>query len=363
MSVAHMQRAIELGRAVRGRTSPNPAVGAVLVREGRVVGQGQTRPAGGAHAEIVALQTAGDLARGATLFVSLEPCCHVGRTPPCTDALIAAGVAEVVYAAGDPNPKVAGGGRQALGAAGIQVRAGLLRAEAEEAHEGFFHWIESGRPFVTAKYAMSLDGRIATHSGDARWITGEPARALVHRERAAADAILTGIGTVLTDNPRLTARGEGALASHQPLRVVVDSCGRLPADAAILTEPGMCLVAVTERAPRDRLKSLERAGAEVVEMPACGERVDLQALLLELGRRGMLSVLVEAGGTLLGSLFDAGLVNKIMAFIAPTLIGGEDAPGPIAGRGSGRIAEAPRLRGQRLHMLGNDLLVMGYLGA
>jgi diaminohydroxyphosphoribosylaminopyrimidine deaminase/5-amino-6-(5-phosphoribosylamino)uracil reductase len=358
----YMGRAIELGRAVRGRTSPNPAVGAVLVRDGAVVGEGQTQPPGAAHAEIGALRAAGERAQGATLYVSLEPCCHQGRTPACTEALIAAGVAEVHYAVGDPNPRVAGGGHRALVAAGIRVLAGEREEDAREAHEAFFRWVTAGRPFVTAKYAMSLDGKIATSTGDARWISGPPARTIVHAERAASDAILVGIGTVLADDPRLTARREEAPVDRQPLRVVVDSGARTPTAAALLREPGATLIAISERAETARVAALCRAGAEVLRLPAPDGRVDLVALMAELGRRGITSVLVESGGTLLAGLIAAGLVDKVMAFIAPVIVGGAEAPTPVGGRGVVEMARAPRLRRPRVWQVGDDVLITGYLG-
>ena len=355
-SEAHMARAIELARGAAGRVSPNPPVGAVLVRDGVTVGEGATQPPGGPHAEAVALAQAGAEAKGAELYVTLEPCAHHGRTPPCTDALIAAGIARVHVAAPDPAPHTDGRGIAALEGAGIGV---MLEesAAATELVEAFAKHVSTGLPFVTAKFAMSLDGKLATRAGDARWISGEASRRRAHGLRAQADAVMVGIGTALADDPRLTARDADGAPDRQPLRVVVDSAGRLPADAAMLAEPGATLVAV---AAKGRGKALAEAGAEVVALPGAGGRVDLGALLAALGVRGVVSVLVEGGAELLGALFDGGHVDKVVAFIAPVVIGGSDAPSAVGGRGSERLADALRLRDVRYEPIDGDLMVVGY---
>lgn len=357
-----MAQALALARRALGRVSPNPAVGAVLVRDGRVVGTGFTQPPGGPHAEIVALREAGQAARGAVLYCTLEPCCHVGRTGPCTEALIRAGVAEVHYAVEDPDPNVAGRGRAALAAAGIRVVAGELRGEAERHYEAYIKHRRTGRPFVIAKFATSLDGKIASAGGDARWISGPESRAWAHEQRALVDAILAGVETVLKDDPELTARPGGALADRQPLRVVVDSRGRVPASARLFSVPSPVVMATTVASPETWRAGLAAQGADVLVLPTDGDsgRVDLRALLAALGGRGVLSLLVEGGGVLLGSLFDARLVDKVWAFVAPVIIGAAGAPSPVAGRGARTMADAVRLERTEVQSLGPDLLVTGY---
>ncbi len=356
----YMKRAIELARAAVGRNSPNPSVGAVVVKDGRIVGEGATLPPGEGHAEWVALRQAGDAARGADLYTTLEPCCYEGKTPPCTDAILAAGVKRVYASIPDPNPKINGRGVSQLREAGVEVQLGQEAREAGEMYEGFAKFITTGLPFVTAKYAMSLDGKIATFEGDSQWITGTESRRLVHQRRRASDAIMVGINTVLRDNPRLTARDDGNSGmGRQPLRVVVDGEGRTPSSAAMLREPGKTLIA-TCRASEESTVGLMGAGAEVVSFPEIDGYVDLEALLQELGRREVVNLLVEGGGTLMGSLFDQGLVDKAWAFIAPKIVGGRDALSPVEGRGVGLISRAMSLRCPRVERLGDDVLVTGY---
>lgn len=355
-----MERALELARRAVGSVSPNPAVGAVVVRDGEIVGEGHTQPPGGPHAEVEALRRAGDRAAGAVLYTTLEPCARHGRTPPCTQAVINAGIAEVRSAVTDPNPRVNGAGFDQLRNAGIAVSVGECEDEAREIIEAYAKHVVTRMPFVTAKFATSLDGKIATATGDSRWITGEQARAYAHELRAASDTIMVGIGTALADDPQLTARdAHGAPLPHQPTRVVLDSSGRLPPSARMLAEPGETIVAVAD-APDERRLGLERAGARVVRAPSPSGAVDPAALLAELGRGDTTSVLVEGGGELLGSLFDAGLVDKVVAFVAPTIIGGAGAPSPVAGAGAERIADASRLTRVRTLRLGRDVVIIGY---
>lgn len=355
-----MKRALRLGRSALGSVSPNPAVGAVLVRDGEVVGEGRTQPPGQDHAEVVALNQAGARAAGATLYVTLEPCNHRGRTPPCTEAIVEAGVAEVHAAMADPNPRVAGGGLAHIEAAGIGTRVGEGAEEARVLVEAYSKFITTGLPFVTAKFAMSLDGKIATRTGDSRWITGRKARRHAHELRAASDAIMVGVNTVLADDPRLTARdSRGNPRSRQPLRVVVDSRGRVPEQARLLSEPGRTLIAVSGADDAAR-HLLTESGAEVESFPDQNGAVDLADLLAALGRREATSVLVEGGGTLLGSLFDLGLVDKVVAFIAPAIIGGTSAPSPVAGIGIERIGDALRLHRIGVRRLGSDVAIVGY---
>jgi len=357
-------RALQLARGVVGRTSPNPAVGAALVRDGVVVGEGATHPPGGPHAEIVALRAAGDRARGATLYVTLEPCGHHGRTPPCADALIAAGVAIVHYATDDPHP-VAGGGARVLRAAGVTVvpGEGAWAEEARRINEAFLHWVIVRRPFVTVKWAMSLDGKIATRAGESRWITGDAARRRVHAVRDTTDAILVGSGTALADDPALTTRLEGRHDPHHPLRVVLDGRGRLPATARLVAGrlPGRTLVATTAGSPPAWRAALTTAGVEVAVVPP-GARggVDLAALLDDLGARDITSLLVEGGATVVASFVAAALVDKYLVFAAPLVIGGGAAPGPVGGTGPTLLANAPRLRLDAVERVGDDVALTCY---
>ena len=358
-----MQRALALALEAAGSTSPNPPVGAVAVKDGQIVGEGHTQPAGQAHAEVVALRRAGARARGASLFVTLEPCSHHGRTPPCTDAVIAAGVSEVVAAVVDPNPLVGGRGLEALRAAGISVAVGDGEDEAAEIIAPHAKFIRTGLPLITAKFAMSLDGKIATRTGDSKWITSAESRRYVHELRRRSDAIMVGIGTALADDPQLTARdADDTPLPRQPLRVVVDSKGRLPSDAAMLGQPGESLVVMAHENAGARAR-LEGAGASVVAAGGNGGgRVDLGWLLSELGRREITSVFVEGGGELLGSLFDEGLVDRVIGFVAPVIIGGTDALSPVGGAGAARMGDAVRLSGVRMMRFGGDVAVAGDVG-
>jgi diaminohydroxyphosphoribosylaminopyrimidine deaminase/5-amino-6-(5-phosphoribosylamino)uracil reductase len=356
----YMQRALALARQALGRVSPNPAVGAVLVRDGRVVGEGFTQPPGGSHAEVVALGQAGEVARGSTLYVTLEPCCHQGRTPPCTKAIIAAGVIEVRMAILDPDPNVSGRGRDELAAAGIAVHLGEGEQEAWRLNEAYIKHRTTGLPFVIAKFAASLDGRIAAASGDSRWISGPQSRQWAHEQRATVDAIMVGVNTILVDDPRLTARPGGQESERKPLRVVADSAGRTPATARVLQGQGRALIATSDRSEPLWRQVMEAAGAEVLVLPRDGDSLDLAALLKALAERGVLSLLVEGGGILLGSFFDQGLVDKVQAIIAPLIIGAAEAPAAVAGRGAHRLAEAWRLREVAVERLGDDILITGY---
>ena len=355
-----MTVALEEARRALGWSSPNPAVGAVVVRDGAVVGAGRTQPAGGDHAELRALAAAGERASGATAFVTLEPCNHHGRTPPCTDALIEAGVAAVRYAVGDPDPHVSGAGRRRLEEAGIAVEVGDGADEAARLIEGYLHHRRTGRPFVIAKFAASLDGRIAASSGDSRWVSGLETLAWAHEQRPGLDAIVVGSNTVLVDDPQLTARPADSTAGvHQPLRVVVDSRGRVSEGARVLEGPSSTLIATTAASQPGWRAGIERLGAEVAVLPTHDGRVDLEALLVEIERRGALTVLFEGGGVLLGSLFDGRLVDRVQAIIAPIVIGAAEAPSAVAGRGVERMAQAPRLREVTVDRLGDDTLISG----
>jgi len=343
----HMARALQLARRGLYTTDPNPRVGCVVVNDGVVVGEGWHERAGEPHAEIIALRAAGDRARGADLYVTLETCCHHGRTPPCTDGVIAAGVRRVVAAMNDPNPLVSGKGTAALQAAGIEVGVGLMQASAEALNPGFISRMQRGRPWVRLKMAASLDGRTALKHGESRWITGEAARRDVQRWRARSSAILTGVGTVLADDPALTVRlvGSGdvqgrtsvagapsgdANTAHRmpeatcaPLRVVVDGRLRMPATAQMLRLPGRTLIATTESGGANE-RALTDAGAEIIRLPSDGERVDLTALLRHLAGIGVNELLVEAGAELCGALLRAALVDEIIVYQAPHIMGDQE---------------------------------------
>jgi diaminohydroxyphosphoribosylaminopyrimidine deaminase/5-amino-6-(5-phosphoribosylamino)uracil reductase len=356
----YMARVLRLAERALGLASPNPAVGALVVRDGRIVGEGWTQPPPGAHAEVVALTAAGPQARGADLYVTLEPCAHQGRTAPCVDAIAAAGIAKVHIAMIDPDRRVRGRGRAALQATGINVAIGEGEPEARRLLEAYVKQRETGLPFVIAKFAASLDGRIAAASGDSRWVSSEQSRAWAHRLRTRIDAIAVGSDTVIVDNPLLTARPGGRLAKRQPLRVVLDTRGRIPAGAAVLNRDAPTLVVTGPGSTPQWRQRMKATGAELLELPLDGEHVDPMALLSELGRRGVLSLLLEGGGRLLGGFFDRGLVDKVHAIIAPMIIGAAKAATPVHGRGAHTMAEALALQDVSLRRLGPDILVTGY---
>lgn len=371
-----MQRALELAEHGRGCVEPNPLVGCVLVRDGEIIGEGWHRRFGGDHAEVEALHAA-ELAAttaatamastgaarrhpvaGATAYVTLEPCCHFGKTPPCTEALIHAGVARVVIAAGDPFPAVAGGGIRRLQSAGVTVELGLLADEARALNAPYEKLVRRGRPWIIAKWAMTLDGKIATHSGDSRWISNEASRAVVHALRGRVDAVMIGSRTAACDDPLLTARPPGPRTAT---RIVVDGQATLRLDSRLvqtaLDVP--VLIAAAESAPQEKTVRLAAAGCEVLVCPGADHADRLRFLLDELGRRRMTNVLVEGGGRLLGGLFDLGEIDEVHAFIAPKLIGGEHAPSPLAGLGLARMADARVLTNVRCEILDGDMTIFG----
>ena len=360
-SATPMARALDLGRQALGFSSPNPAVGAVIVSDGEIVGEGYTQPPGGPHAEIVALEQAGERARGATMYTTLEPCSHHGRTPPCAEAMIEAGLGSVEIAVLDPHPPVNGSGRRLLEEHGVTTRVGDSADEATLHFQGYFKREETGMPLVVAKYAMSLDGKIASRTGDSRWITGETARARVHELRSHVDAIITAAGTVISDDPQLTARdADGKALPRQPMRVIADSTGRTPTSARLFSEPGRTLVATAAAAACALFQDL---GDNVTAsaFPAEHGRVDLTALLQHLGRLGVVQVMTEAGEQLLGAFFDEGLVDQAEISIAPVVIGGNDAPGPVGGDGVELVRDAHRFERMEVDRVGEDIVVRGIL--
>jgi diaminohydroxyphosphoribosylaminopyrimidine deaminase/5-amino-6-(5-phosphoribosylamino)uracil reductase len=359
-----MKHALSLAELALGYTSPNPAVGAVIVKDEKVVGVGFTQSPGSAHAEVMALRQAKDRARDATMFVALEPCCHQGRTPPCTEAIIEAGISEVHIALIDPNPLVSGKGIKILKEAGITVQVGEHEEEARRLNESYIKFITTGMPFVITKFAMSLDGKIATREGDSKWISSYESRHFVHRLRHTVDAIMVGVNTVVVDDPQLTARrcsSKGGKTRVQPLRVVVDGKGRTPSSARIFREPGKTLVVVAQPLNARKKKSLEKAGAEIVELPAKEDIIDLAELLKLLGKRQVISILVEGGSELFGSLFDNCLVDKSFVYISPIIIGGEKAKNAVGGRGVGKVSDAVHLDNVRMEYSGSDMVICGYL--
>ena len=359
--IEYMRRAIELARRGTGFTNPNPLVGAVLVRDGEIIAEGWHARCGGPHAERAALancRTRGISPEGATLYVTLEPCCHTGKQPPCTEAVIEAGIARVVVGSADPNPLVAGRGCKQLRAAGIEVDEGIARAECDAINPIFFHFITHHTPYVTLKYAMTLDGKIATKTGASRWITGPDARKRVHAERLKHAAIMVGIGTVLADDPQLTCRIEGG---RNPLRVICDSHLRTPATSAIVQTARNVptIIACAPNASDVRAFELEQAGCEIARIPACDGCIDLRRLMDTLGARGIDSVFIEGGATLAAAALEAGVVQHVQAFIAPKLFAGTAAPSPLGGTGIDAPDQAWTLSTTTVEMLGDDVLIEG----
>lgn len=353
-----MQSALDLAATAEGRTRPNPAVGAVLVKDGQVVGEGFHPAAGQPHAEIFALHQAGSKAVGSTLYVTLEPCSHTGRTGPCADAVIAAGIARVVVATTDPNPLVSGRGLERLRKAGIAVETGVLEAAARRLIAPFAKHVTTGLPLVVLKAGMTLDGMTATAKGDSQWITNPASRTLVHQFRDKVNAILVGVGTVQQDNPLLTTRL--ATGGRNPLRVVVDSHLRIQEDAAMLaTGPGCeTLIVTTASAPAAKRQRLLERGVQVVEVDSENDRVNLLKMLSYLGERGVQSLLLEGGATLNHAMLHAGLVDRVMLFLAPKLLGGQGR-GVFSGPGVDRLADAFALRDLRSRMIDGDILIEG----
>lgn len=361
-----MLQALQLAALGRHRTQPNPMVGCVIVKDGAVVGTGYHQRAGGPHAEVFALQEAGGAARGATAYVTLEPCSHHGRTPPCAEALIAAGVSRVVAATVDPDERVAGQGLQRLRDAGVETEVGVLDQEAERLNRAWLHWKRTGLPLVTLKAAITLDGKIAAYTGDSRWVTSEAAREHVHQQRDRSDAILCGVGTVLADDPELTARPAGVTDPKDPLRVVLDSLARTPPTARLLqpdvmARGGGVLIACTRLAPPARIQQLRDTGAEVIEFDADGGLVPIRALMAELGRRSVAGLLVEGGGQVHWSFLTSGVAHRVMVYIAPKLVGGFQAPGWVGGPGLPKMADAWQIRNPEIRTIGEDILVEGEL--
>lgn len=358
MHRAYMRRALGLAALGLGTTAPNPAVGAVVVRDGRIVGEGYHRAAGQPHAEPIALRAAGTQARGADLYVTLEPCCHYGRTPPCTEAILEAGIRRVFYACGDPDPRCAGGGHAALVHGGCEVFVGPMTRSATYLNRAYFKHKATGLPHVTLKMAMTADGRVATDSGDSKWITGPQARRVVHTMRSHAQVLMVGVGTLLADDPSLTTRIDGEC--HHCDALIVDSSARTPATARALNrvDGTICSIACTETALPGAEK-LRTAGAELLVLPATDRRVDLKALMRELGSRNVMSVLCEGGPTLASGLIAEELVDEVVLFIAPKLLG--QGPAPLRNIGVETLSGALELQVEETRMVGPDMMLRGTL--
>ncbi|MHB8843870.1 MAG: bifunctional diaminohydroxyphosphoribosylaminopyrimidine deaminase/5-amino-6-(5-phosphoribosylamino)uracil reductase RibD [Nitrospirota bacterium] len=357
----YMRQALRLAGKAAGRTSPNPMVGAVVVKSGRVIASGWHRKAGGPHAEAIALAKAGAAAKGATLYVTLEPCSHTNkRTPPCSPLVIRSGVKRVVIAMIDPNPRVSGGGVRAIRKAGIEVVTGVLGSEARRLNEAFIKHVTKKVPFVTLKIAQTLDGKIATSAGESKWITGEEARREGHRLRNSHDAILVGINTVLKDDPSLTARVPGG---RDPLRIVLDSRLRIPLTAKVLAQRSMAgtVVATLEGAPRSRVNKVRAAGAEVLFVKNDKGRIDLRDLMRRLGKRDIMSILLEGGAEVHAAALKAGIVDRVVLFIAPMLMTGKDSLCSIGGLSPAKLRHALRLHNVTAHFVGHDIMVVAYL--
>ncbi len=357
-----MKQALDLAEKGAGFTSPNPLVGAVVVKSGRIIGRGWHAACGSPHAEVVALDDAGAEANGAVLYVTLEPCNHTGRTPPCTETIIAAGIRRVIVARRDPNPDVAGGGIEYLKQQGIEITEGVCEAAARRQLEWFEKYSKTKVPFVTLKCALTLDGRIATRTGDSRWVTGPEARAQVHRLRQAADAIMVGSGTVKADNPRLTTRLEGQ-ETKDPVRVILDTRLSIDESAAVFNpaSDAETIIVAGEGCSSEKREQVERQGARVLEIEMDGNGIKLEALINRLGEMGLASLLIEGGSRVSGSALAAGIVDKICFFYAPKILGGDDGVPVCSGAGPALMKDARPIQDMTVVWIGDDVLIEGYL--
>jgi len=356
-----MRLALRLAVKGKGRVAPNPLVGAIVVKDGVIIGRGYHRAYGADHAEVMALKEAGEEARGATMVVTLEPCNHFGHTPPCTQAIIKAGIRRVVFGMKDPNPSVAGGGSQALRENGILVIENILEEKCQKLNESFIHFVSHQTPFVTLKTAATLDGKIATHTGDSRWITGEKSRRRVHRLRGEMDAVMVGVGTALKDDPLLTCRLPGAW--RQPLRIVIDTHLKLPLSSNLVRscQEAPLLIVIGPEVPAGRREVMASRGIEILESPLYNDRVDLKKLMINLGERLITSILLEGGSELNASALAAGIVQKVLFFYAAKILGGQGSLSMIGGPSPGALAAAIPLRSCSVRRSGEDFLMEGYV--
>lgn len=356
----YIKRALELAEKGAGKVNPNPLVGAVLVKNNKIIGEGYHKSYGSAHAEVNAISNAAESTEGATIYVTLEPCCHYGKTPPCVNAIIKNKIKRVVVGALDQNPLVAGKGIKILRDHGIEVTTGILEAECKKINEIFMKFINTKKPFVIMKSAMSLDGKTAAFTGDSKWITSEESRLQVHKLRNRVSAIMVGIGTVLTDNPMLTCRIPGG---SNPKRIIVDSKMRIPLEAKALNQEdnALTIVAATEKAPKEKLQQLTAKGIQVLILPEYKDKVDLAALIIKLGELNIDSILLEGGSTLNYSALEQGIVDKVQFYIAPKIIGGENAKTPVGGAGASKLIDCFKLNDLDVKKIGEDILIEGYL--
>ncbi|MCX6282827.1 MAG: bifunctional diaminohydroxyphosphoribosylaminopyrimidine deaminase/5-amino-6-(5-phosphoribosylamino)uracil reductase RibD [Bacteroidetes bacterium] len=357
----YMRRALSLAARGAGFVCPNPLVGAVVVKDGEIVGEGWHELFGGPHAEVNAIARAGEQARGADLYVNLEPCNHQGKTPPCTELIIRSGINKVVIGMKDPNPLVNGQGSSLLRQNGIEVHTGIMEKESRKLNEVFIKFITTHLPFVTFKYAMTIDGKIATVDNASRWITGEESRKIVHRLRSSISAVMVGVDTVIFDDPLLNIRLPGK-RKISPLKVITDSQLRMPLEAKVLVnDPQLCLIATTEKADIKKILEIRRRGSQVLVCPAKDNRVDLPFLFEQLGKMDIAGVLLEGGSTLAFSALEEGLVDKVIAFVAPKILGGATAPTPVGGMGIPGMEGAINLRDLKVRKVGEDLMIEGYM--
>ncbi|MFZ6017213.1 MAG: bifunctional diaminohydroxyphosphoribosylaminopyrimidine deaminase/5-amino-6-(5-phosphoribosylamino)uracil reductase RibD [Nitrospirota bacterium] len=359
---SYIKRALTLAVKARGMTSPNPMVGAVIVKNGKIISEDFHRKAGAPHAEALAIEKAGENVRGSTLYVSLEPCCHTEkRTPPCTNAIINAGIKKVIIGMMDPNPNVSGRGILELQNAGIKVRSGILEDEAKRLNETYIKYITTGKPFVILKVAMTLDGKIATPEGESKWITGEKAREIVHRLRSSVDGVMTAIGTVRADDPQLTARGRGVKGSRgqeirSPKRIVIDPNLEIPINAKILQVPPETIIVT--KIKNLKANNLEKSSIKIIYFK---EKLDLNWLMKRLGKMEITSVLIEGGSSLNAHALEDGIVDKLIFFVAPKIIGGEESFPAVGGRSFRRLEEAYHLKDIKIKRVGEDILIEGYI--
>lgn len=357
-----MKRALELSKKGSGYTNPNPLVGAVIVKNGKIIGEGYHELYGSNHAEVNAFKNATENVIGATMYVTLEPCSHYGKTPPCANAIVEKGIKKVVICLKDPNPLVSGGGIKILEKNGIEVVTGLLEEEGRKLNEIFLKYITTKLPFCIMKTAMTLDGKIAAYTGDSKWITGEASRKYVHVLRHRVAGIMVGIGTILADDPMLTTRLE-AEKGKDPVRIIADSSARIPLEAKVLNikSEAKTIIAVTEKAPKDKVKILKEKGAEVITTPTKNQGIDLTYLMKELGEKRIDSVLLEGGSTLNYSSLNEGIVDKIITFIAPKIIGGSASKTPVGGQGKEFLRDAIKLKNIKIQNFDDDIMIEGYI--
>ncbi len=374
--IKFMKEALSLAIKAEGLTSPNPLVGAILVKGNKIIGRGYHKKAGSPHAEIIAIRSAKNKTKGATLYINLEPCVHFGRTPPCAPEIIKARIKRVVIAMQDPNPLVKGKGITKLKSAGINVQTGILEQEAKSINEAYIKYITKKMPFVMLKWAMSVDGKIATYTGDSKWISHESSRDFTHKLRGKLDAVLIGIKTLLKDNPQLTTHGKGV---KEPKRIIVDGKGEIPLDCNLLktkglpanlpakvlvegdsVEGGRVIIATTNKISKEKIEGLEKRGVEIIVTRSEDGRVNLKELMIELAKQEITSIFVEGGGTIIASFIEKDLADKLIVFVSPVIIGGKNAISPVEGKGIAKIADAIKVRDFSTRKIGEDIIIEGY---